>query len=336
MVLRAAFGGGVVIGLMGLSQNIWQFIALRLLQGAFTGVVAAVTALATSFVPRERIGFALGVLQMATFAGNAVGPLLGGFVADRVGYRVGFGVTAGLFLLGGIITLLFVREEFVPPPPGHVSGGARGLLRDIRTRGADRQLLAMMLVLFSATFGVNVVQPMLPLFVEALDPSQSAATATGLIFTVAGIVASVSSIIWGRLGDRVGYRRLLIWMAHGAGLVYVPQALVSSVLQLIILRGLLGVFDGGLLPAANALIAASPTSGSSQRSAHGTTYGLVYLANGMGFALGPLAGGLVAATLGLRNVFFVTAAILLLIALYLPFGITDPARRSRQGRSTSQ
>jgi DHA1 family multidrug resistance protein-like MFS transporter len=107
---------------------------------------------------------------------------------------------------------------------------------------------------------------------------------------------------------------------------------------LIVLRGVLGIFDGGLLPSANALIASStPASdrdqsggGGGAHAAHGTTYGLVYLANGMGFALGPLAGGVIAATLGLRNVFFLTAAILLLIAAYLPFGISDsrkPARR---------
>ena len=71
-------------------------------------------------------------------------------------------------------------------------------MRDIRSRGADRQLLVMMVVLFSAQFGVSVVQPMLPLFVEELDPTQSTATLTGLIFTVAGVVAAVSSVIWGR------------------------------------------------------------------------------------------------------------------------------------------
>ena len=77
----------------------------------------------------------------------------------------------------------------------------------------------------------------------------------------------------------------------------------------------------------NALIAASaPPDRPGQRSSHGTTYGLVYLANGLGFALGPLSGGLIAATLGLRDVFFVTAAILLAIGIYLPFGVKD--RRS--------
>jgi DHA1 family multidrug resistance protein-like MFS transporter len=329
MVLRAAFGGGLVIGLMGLSQNIWEFFGLRLIQGAMTGVVAAASALAISFVPRNRIGMALGMIQMSSFAGNAVGPSLGGFTADHFGYRLSFAVSGCLFLIAGILTLLFVKEHFVPPPPGATRPGLTGLLRDIRTRGRDKQLLIMMVVLFSAQFGVNVVQPMLPLFVQYIDPSQSAAFVTGLIFTVAGVVAAVSSIVWGRLGDRIGFRRLLIGMSLGAGLIYIPQGLVVSVVQLIALRGILGIFDGGLLPSANALIASSsPTERSTGQAAHGTTYGLIYLANGLGFALGPLSGGLIAATLGLRNVFFLTAAILLAIGIYLPFGIREPTRRT--------
>ncbi|HEV7666185.1 MAG TPA: MFS transporter [Chloroflexota bacterium] len=330
MVLRAAFGGGIVIGLMGLSQNIWEFFGLRLAQGAFTGVIAAVTALATSFVPRARVGYALGIIQMSAFAGNAAGPLLGGLVADHAGYRLSFGVAAGLFVLAGIVTVLFVTEHFVAPPPrASGSSGLGGLLRDIRARGKDRQLLIMMVVLFSAQFGVNVVQPMLPLYVHELNPNGSGAAETGLIFTVAGVVAAVSSIVWGRLGDRLGYRRLLIAMALGAGLVYIPQALVVSVVQLIVLRGLLGVFDGGLLPSANALIASQSADKPGEHGSQGTTYGLVHLANGLGFALGPLTGGLLAATLGLRSVFFVTAAILLAIGLYLPFGlpIATPIRK---------
>jgi DHA1 family multidrug resistance protein-like MFS transporter len=312
---------------MGLSQNIWEFLGLRLIQGAMTGVVAAASALAISFVPRSRVGTALGLIQMASFAGNAVGPSLGGLSADHFGYRLSFGVSGGLFLLAGIVTVLFVTEKFVPPPRGATPPGLKGLLRDIRARGRDRQLLIMMVVLFSAQFGVNVVQPMLPLFVQSIDPTASAATVTGLIFTVAGVVAAISSLVWGRLGDRLGYRRLLIAMALGAGLIYIPQALVVSVVQLIVLRGILGIFDGGLLPSANALIAASaPADKPGEQTSHGTTYGLVYLANGLGFALGPLAGGVIAATLGLRNVFFVTAAILLVIAAYLPFGVRDPRR----------
>src|SRR5206468_7028683 len=105
-----------------------------------------------------------------------------------------FGVSGALFLIAGVVTIFFVTEHFEPPPPGASNPGIRGLLRDIRTRGRDRPLLVMMVVLFSAQFGVNVVQPMLPLFVQYLDPTQSAATVTGLIFTVAGVVAPISSL----------------------------------------------------------------------------------------------------------------------------------------------
>ena len=317
MVLRVAFAGGVILGLMGLSQNIWQFLALRLIQGALTGVVAASTALASSFAPRERLGYSMGLIQMSLFAGNSVGPLMGGFVADHVGYRWSFTVTALLMLAAGVITVCFVRENFVPPPAGEGSAGLRGLVEDIRTRGRDRQLLAMLFVIFSIQFGANVVLPILPLFVQQLDAAQSAATLTGIIYTVAGVVAAVSSVGLGRLGDRVGHRRVLIVLALGAGLFYIPQTFVTSALQLIVLRGLLGFFDGGLLPSANAIIS-SGTSGQG-RGSHGTTYGLVYLATGMGFGLGPLAGGLMAATLGLRSVFLITALILLALGVYLPF-----------------
>jgi MFS transporter, DHA1 family, multidrug resistance protein len=331
MVLRVAFSGAVVIGLMGLSQNIWQFFGLRVIQGALTGVVAASTALASSFAPRERLGYSLGLIQMALFAGNAVGPLLGGAVADHVGYRASFAVAACLFIAAGVTTLLLVREDFVTPPAGETSTGLRGLLQDIRARGRDRQLIVMMLVVFSIQYGANVVLPILPLFVQQLDAGGSAATLTGVIYTVAGVVAAVSSVGLGRLGDRIGHRRVLIVLALGAGLFYIPQAFVRSVLQLIVLRGLLGFFDGGLLPSANAIISAG-THGEG-RGSHGTTYGLIYLATGLGFGLGPLSGGFIAATLGIRSVFLITALILLALGVYLPFGVKRPTRSPTQTAS---
>jgi DHA1 family multidrug resistance protein-like MFS transporter len=326
MVLRVAFAGGLILGLMGLSQNIWQFFGLRLIQGALTGIIAASSALASSFAPRERLGYAMGLIQMSLFAGSAVGPLLGGVVADHLGYRASFAVTAVLMLAAGVTTMLFVHEEFVPPPPGEGSKGLAGLIEDVRIRGRDRQLIVMMLVVFSIQYGANVVLPILPLFVQQLDAGESAATMTGVIYTVAGVVASFSSVALGRLGDRIGHRPVLIIMALGAGLFYIPQAFVGGVVQLIVLRGLLGFFDGGLLPAANALISAGTHE--EGRGSHGTTYGLVYLATGMGFGLGPLSGGFIAAALGLRSVFLITALILLALAVYLPFGVKEPPRRA--------
>ncbi|MFI5269457.1 MAG: MFS transporter, partial [Chloroflexota bacterium] len=260
-------------------------------------------------------------------------PLLGGTVADHVGYRASFAVAACLFLAAGVTTLLLVREDFVTAPAGEGSKGLRGLLQDIRTRGRDRQLIVMMLVVFSIQYGANVVLPILPLFVQQLDPGQPAATMTGVIYTVAGVVAAISSVGLGRLGDRVGHRRVLIVLALGSGLFYIPQAFVMTVVQLIVLRGLLGFFDGGLLPSANAIISAGTKEGG--HGSHGTTYGLIYLATGLGFGLGPLSGGFIAASLGIRGVFLITALILLVLGIYLPFGVKGPPRTPGPARTAS-
>jgi MFS transporter, DHA1 family, multidrug resistance protein len=72
MVLRAMFAATVTVGLMGLATEPWQLVALRMVEGAFTGTVAASTALVASSAPKERLRF-------------AIGPFLGGISADLVG-----------------------------------------------------------------------------------------------------------------------------------------------------------------------------------------------------------------------------------------------------------
>ncbi|MHB8619875.1 MAG: MFS transporter [Chloroflexota bacterium] len=330
MALRVAFAGAVVIGLMGLSQNVWQLLILRLLQGALTGFVSASTALAASFVPRERLAFALGMMQMALFAGTAIGPLAGGFVSNAVGFRWSFLVTAVLMVLAGAIILFFVKEQFEPPDDVEdTARGLRGIIENIRGAGRDPQLMTIMLVMFSVQFGANTVVPILPLFVQTIDASASAAAMTGIIFTVTGVVSAITAVFVGRLTGRFGYRKLLIVMALGEGLFYIPQTFVRSVLQLAVLRGVLGFFDGGIIPTANALVGSS-----SSTSEQGTTYGLIYMATGLGYAFGPLAGGLVAASLNIRAVFLVTAITLIAIAIYIPFKLEDLPPRGRPGDGT--
>ncbi|MEJ2211214.1 MAG: MFS transporter [Anaerolineae bacterium] len=95
MVQRAMFGGAVVISLMGFVDNVWQLAALRALQGTLTGTVPAATTLVASSAPRERSGYALGLLQMAVWTGASVGPLLGGLVADAWATGRPFGSPAG-------------------------------------------------------------------------------------------------------------------------------------------------------------------------------------------------------------------------------------------------
>jgi MFS transporter, DHA1 family, multidrug resistance protein len=86
MVERAMYGGAVVLLLMGFARSAEELVLLRTIQGALTGTISAANALVAAAAPRERMGYAMGTLQMGLWSGTAAGPLLGGVLADSFGY----------------------------------------------------------------------------------------------------------------------------------------------------------------------------------------------------------------------------------------------------------
>jgi DHA1 family multidrug resistance protein-like MFS transporter len=312
MVLRAMLGGFVIIGLMPLFSNVWIILFLRIAQGVLTGTVPANVALIASTTPPRRLGFALGLMQTAVFTGSSVGPLIGGFCADITDYKVTFFITAVLLLVAGLIVLFFVKEDFVPQPKVHLEGPKPSLAQRLRGQFSSRTFVAMLVVLTLVQFGGSVVAPVLALFIQQLNGSiDGAATLAGLELAVTGIAAAASSVVAGNLADRFGRKQVLIISSLAVGILYAPQAAVTTFWQLLILRGLMGIFIGGIMPAANAIIAELIPEGRK-----GTAYGLVSAASSMGFAVGPITGSIIAAALDIRGIFLLTSATLLLAAFW--------------------
>src|ERR687893_1716314 len=102
MLLRGLFGGAGVVVLMGFASAPWQLLGLRVLEGTLTGTVAAATALIATSAPKRRLGYALGMVQTAVFAGAAAGPLFGGFAYDRIGPRATFVLAGAMLFCGGV------------------------------------------------------------------------------------------------------------------------------------------------------------------------------------------------------------------------------------------
>lgn len=99
MLLRSALGMGIVMVLMGLAQNIWQFLILRALLGLLGGFVPNANALIATQVPRNKSGWALGTLSTGGVSGALLGPMAGGLLADSYGLRPVFFITASVLLL---------------------------------------------------------------------------------------------------------------------------------------------------------------------------------------------------------------------------------------------
>lgn len=252
MLIRALIGGAVIVGLMGFVQNAEQLVLLRAIQGIITGTVSAGNALIGAIAPRERTGYAMSFLQTASWGGVAVGPLLGGILADSFGFRLSFIITGVLLLAGGIAVVFGVREEFTPP--------ARKSRRSLFNFGTDLLAVPGLRPTFVARFTSNLAKgmlvPILPLFIPLLLHGQSGiSTFTGLVIGVSSATGTFAAIVLGGLGDRTGHRRVLIWSGALAALTFLLMAFVTEGWQLLVLNALSGIAAGGLMPALSALIA---------------------------------------------------------------------------------
>ncbi len=306
MVQRSMFGGAVVMALMGLSGNIYQLVGLRALQGMLTGTMSASIALVSSITPRRRLGFSLGMMQMAVYAGSAVGPWLGGLASDHFGYRLPFALTGLLLFFAGTIVLFLVHEDFTPAPL--TEKGTAGLREVLAIPGFKNLCLLVTLT----SFGFVVFVPTFPLFVERLMHTKTnVASMTGMIESIASLMAGISAVTIGRIGDRIGHRRLLVSCTTLSGIFSVLAAFVRSIPELVGFRVVFGFAAGGTSPVMNAIIAeAVPVGG------FGRAYGLTTAAGSIGWGLGPLVGGALAAQYGLRMPFVATGVMLVLVSLF--------------------
>lgn len=317
MVLRSTLGISIFTLLMGVAGDPWQMLAFRAGMGALAGFNSAATVLISTQVPEQRLGYSLGWLSTGQLVGSLIGPIIGGAVADVTGsYRMPFFFAGAVSLVAFAGTWWFVPERFTRPTGGRQR---RSLLIGLRMLARSKALLALIVVMLMAQFATQAVQPVVTLFVqEMLGQRPDLATLGGLAFSVTGIAGVLAVPFLGRKSDVIGYRTVLLICLFGAALFTLPQALSLGYWAFVVERFGLGLFVGGILPAANSLIGRLTSGGS-----RGFVYGMVSSAYFVGNTLGPLTGGVVAATIGIRYVFVVTAVLLTLNLVWVWFTVPE-------------
>jgi DHA1 family multidrug resistance protein-like MFS transporter len=297
MVVRSTIGGAILLLAMAYAQSAEQLVILRAIQGAITGTLAASNALVAAIAPRERSGYAMGLLTVGVGSGVAIGPLIGGAVADLYGYNAAFFVTAAMLFLSGVLVMLGVEEQF-EPNKGKSGSGSSVLamwIALLRTHG----LAVSYGIRFLTQLGRMMVVPITPLFIqELMGSTQGVNTITGLVTGVYAGMLTVSSIYLGRLGDQVGHRRVVLTSVLLVAILYFPQSLVTQSWQLLALVAMVGTAMGGVIPIVSALMA-----GYSNTNEAGAVYGLDNSVRAAASSLAPLLGSLVALWIGLRAAF---------------------------------
>jgi MFS transporter, DHA1 family, multidrug resistance protein len=303
-LLRSSFAIAIFTALMGLSTNVWQFFGARAVMGLFAGFSSAAIALVASQVPERRLGYALGWLSSGQLVGSLVGPVVGGLLADVTGsYRAPFFWCAGITCCGLVLVWIVVTENFTPAKK---SGKRQSFFPGLGILTGSSGLLALFLVLLMAQLSVRSIAPVITIFVQQLvGSSPQIATLSGIAFSITGLADLVSSPFLGKRSDVIGYRKVLLICLLGATLTSVPQIFVNNYWMFVAERFSVGLFIGGILPTANALIGRSVS-----RENRGTVYGMTASATFLGSSLGPLMGGGIAAGFGIRWVFVATACLL--------------------------
>jgi len=304
MIQRASFGGTVLLFIMAFVTSAEQLVALRAIQGLITGTVAANNALVASIAPRKRTGYAMGLLQVAMGSGVAVGPTIGGLLADTFGYNAAFFGTAFLLFIAGLMVTFGVREDFDPALAKENKKSS--FVREWRQILTSPGVGAIYGMRFMSQLARMMIIPIAPFFILSLMADDTGVnTFIGVVLGVAAGATTISSIYLGRLGDRIGHRRVLVTSIFAAGLLYLPQSAVTAGWQLLVLQALTGVAMGGVIPSISALLA-----NHTQPGLEGAVYGLDNSINAAGRAVAPLIGSAVAASFSLRATFTSTALIL--------------------------
>jgi DHA1 family multidrug resistance protein-like MFS transporter len=307
MVERAMFGGAVILFLMGFVRSAEELVFLRAIQGLITGTVAATNAIVAAVAPLERIGYAMGILQVGLWSGLAVGPLIGGFVADAFGFSAAFVITAAFNLLSGILVWGWVEEKFVPP-----RSLRRGFFSDWREIVSTPGIPVTFIVRFFSRASEYAVLPVMPLLVQRLlQPGGQVSTFTGLIAGAASGAGVLSAICLGRLGDRIGHRKILIGSALAAAVFYFLQSRCDTAGELFLFYVLGGAAIGGLIPSVSALLATF-THPESAGSVYGLDNSIVSAAR----TVAPLIGAGAAFWFGIRSTFVMAACFFILTGFF--------------------
>ena len=311
-LIRSSFGMALCNILIAFQTTPEGVVLIRLVQGLVSGFYSASITLIASESPIERTGWALGLLASANLAGSLIGPLLGGYIADTVGIRNDFIIVGALMGLAGVLATIFIHENYVPQPnPEKLS------IRNLKEQIPEfNSIVALCVASFIYAICIMSLQPVISVYIKGIVPSdtENLAFIAGAVFSAMGIAQLMSSSPLGKLVDKIGPRKVLVVSLIYVGILNIPQAYVTDVYQLAIIRFLQGFGLGGMLPALNTYL-----SSKTPREFTGQVFSYNQSCLFFGYFLGSVGGASLMAWLGFTTLFWVSGGLFIISALWIGF-----------------
>ncbi len=309
VIVRSALVEAVVFLGMALASEPWHVAVSVLLIGFQLGNTGVMLAAIRDATPRPRLGLVIAIFGASGPVGFAVGPTLAGILIDRLGWSLSgvFAVSAALSI-GTALLVMFGSREVRPEviPEGRALTLAFGAVRGVLS---DRAVRAIFLIFGIAFLANQMSRPYVPVVVETVvGRGPGLASGIALVAGTAALAGALLAPLIGALGDRVGYRPVLVvaLLVGAAALVLTPLAPQIGGLGLLAMVAV--VFSASASSISAMVFSLLATEVSAERRSQ--TLNLVYLPLYAAGIVGPALGGFVVRA-GLAAPFFLGAAVLL-------------------------
>jgi MFS transporter, DHA1 family, multidrug resistance protein len=304
MVERSLISFIFLMGAMAFVKHPWQVFALRAAQGLFAGYGSLTLTMAADSAPRDRVAYSIGFVQTAQRLGPAVGPIVGGAVAQIVGLRYAFLVTAGFYVVALVLVFVMYDERTAPH---HVAAAsvARVTFKNVL---AFQNFILLMVVIFGLQFVDRSFGPVLPLYIAQLGtPPSRVPLVSGVLFSIAAAAGAIGHHVCGMLLARTSARRVIATTIGVAATGTIMYLLAGASWILLVATPLFGLAIGVATTAAY-----TAASGVIPASARGAGFGFLATGSLAGLALSPIVSGILGAT-SIRSVFLLDTLALVLL-----------------------
>jgi MFS transporter, DHA1 family, multidrug resistance protein len=297
----------VMVGVMGvaaLAREPWHMAIAVMLIGMQLGNTGVMLAWIRDVTPLRRVGVAIGFFGVAGTVGFAAGPLLAGMLIDGAGWSISMVYGLGSLLSLGTAVLVTLSMREVRPHVVPEGAALRLAFGAVRTALGDPDVRRLFLVYGVVFLASQVSRPYTPLLVEEITGAgPGLASAIGLVMGTASLVGALVAPASGWLGDRLGFRPVLIAALGAGGIASLLMPAAPGLTLLAVASVLLGAAVATTGAMVFSLLATeTPVE---RRSA---TLNLVYLPLYVAGIIGPATGSAVA-TVGGTGLPFVLGAL---------------------------
>ena len=315
----------VVMSAFAFSQSVTHLFLFRGLQGVASAMVwpSAQAIIADSTRPKDR-GRAMSYFSAAWQVSLIVSPAFGGFLAELYDYRTPF-LIAGIvmvpitFLIHRYVTETIKGSITILSTPESLRRRLKSSIREIRESTYFITLMGLMIATFISTFGLMLINPLIPLYAE----TKAGATVLQitLIYTFMGVTGTLSRLYTGKIIDRLGRKFPILFGNIWASLLTFPMMIVHTPLQIIGVLGARSVGLGLSDPATQTLL-----SDIVDENKRGRIFGLYTTVSGIALILGPTVGGGLYEVYGGEFSFGICGILTLAASIVLFFMITEPSQ----------